>query len=643
MHRSAVRALLLLAARLPAAAYAGSCNVGSKRSCDADDLTATSEVFFFVNRTDSNEGLETYDATVIFHWGVENVTLGRRSYRIGDPIGLSNTYQYDEAGYYEVGYTLIFEDDAAAGCSGDTFGSTSVLKMERAPDRCDWDVEEPPASLPAPTPSPVAVPPAVPSCHVSYRYACNPVNLTAESIVYFAVNPVESNEGFETFDATVIFHWGAESVTVDRTQYLIGQPLGLRNAYQYDAEGYYDVGYTLIFGDEAAGGCSGKTYGKTSTLKMDLDECAWDAELPSPTPSPIFAVADPAPAVPAVNTGPGGSNGNGGTPPKPESHGSPNDPSSTCSVHYDYSCDPDTSVASFDVYFIVHAAESNEEFDTYQAKGIFHWGEEDKTTGSQQYRIGDPVGLSSTYQYGKAGSYDIGYTLVFEDDTAASCSGRTFSERITMQMDPMNECSFDDEEAATETPTPALSPLEANGDPGPDGSTCNLCGPDQIRLNNPVILNGEMNDCAGVYTFMAKNHEQGSADCVSVQQTLSSTCCSDHGVEPGQIDSPGFSPDLPTTPVEGTPVGSQPSPAVGEDILDVPTTTASGTSAGSQPLPPVPSVDEDTNSAGVEDNETVNSPMPSSTPVASKDSNDASSMSCHLGQCLLMLALIWVR
>lgn len=63
---------------------------------------------------------------------------------------MSNTYQYVNEGYYKTGYTVKFEDDAAAGCSGRTFGydsptdpKSTILRMERTPNSCEWGAETP--------------------------------------------------------------------------------------------------------------------------------------------------------------------------------------------------------------------------------------------------------------------------------------------------------------------------------------------------------------------------------------------------------------------------------------------------------------------------------------------------------------------
>ncbi|KAL9181978.1 hypothetical protein ACHAXT_012321 [Thalassiosira profunda] len=149
---------LLLAALLPSATRA-TCNVGYSAACSAVEFTVTSNVFFNVNATASNEGESTYNATVTFHWGPEDTTVGPQLYNISEPVGLSSTYQYEKEGYYPVGYTLVFHDENAAGCSGNTYNSIKTTLMERTPSRCEVGAE-----TPVPTGSPtVSMMPSVSS------------------------------------------------------------------------------------------------------------------------------------------------------------------------------------------------------------------------------------------------------------------------------------------------------------------------------------------------------------------------------------------------------------------------------------------------------------------------------------------------
>lgn len=129
-------------------ANANTCNVGFSATCDPIKFTATSNVFVHVNRTSSNADVKTFNATIVFHWGVDDFTIPSASYNIShkaapDVVALSNTFEYSAEGFYPAGYSVSFDDDAANGCSGKTFGSIKTLKMERTPSVCKWDAETP--------------------------------------------------------------------------------------------------------------------------------------------------------------------------------------------------------------------------------------------------------------------------------------------------------------------------------------------------------------------------------------------------------------------------------------------------------------------------------------------------------------------
>eukprot|EP00579_Thalassiosira_antarctica_P021504 CAMPEP_0201972330 /NCGR_PEP_ID=MMETSP0904-20121228/41280_1 /ASSEMBLY_ACC=CAM_ASM_000553 /TAXON_ID=420261 /ORGANISM="Thalassiosira antarctica, Strain CCMP982" /LENGTH=214 /DNA_ID=CAMNT_0048522123 /DNA_START=46 /DNA_END=691 /DNA_ORIENTATION=- len=144
--------LLLLASlllSLPTTHASASCNVVYEATCDSVNFTATSNVFFYVNHTESNKDVETYNATVIFHWDIENITESSKPYKIGDPFGLSNTFEYTNEGYYEAGYSIIFDDDAAAGCS-----KKNIRIIESFKDGTDAECGEWGAVTPKPTMTP---------------------------------------------------------------------------------------------------------------------------------------------------------------------------------------------------------------------------------------------------------------------------------------------------------------------------------------------------------------------------------------------------------------------------------------------------------------------------------------------------------
>eukprot|EP00581_Thalassiosira_minuscula_P018774 CAMPEP_0183715574 /NCGR_PEP_ID=MMETSP0737-20130205/9733_1 /TAXON_ID=385413 /ORGANISM="Thalassiosira miniscula, Strain CCMP1093" /LENGTH=605 /DNA_ID=CAMNT_0025944677 /DNA_START=89 /DNA_END=1903 /DNA_ORIENTATION=+ len=481
--------LVLAFVLFPKATYA-SCNIGSQATCSAANFTATITAFFQVHPTESNKDFTTYDATVIFHWGTENITAGSQPYVIGEAIGLSHTYPFENEGHYDVGYTLTFEDDAASGCSGKTFHKIIPLTMERTPlsNRCVWEDEdeaqpsnngltnsENGAALGATaSSSSEAGTSSVPStteasCTVSYQPSCDPVNITATSNVFFTVHATTPNTEFETYNATLIFHWGSESVTTGSQSYRMDDAIGLGNMYQYEDAGYYQVGYTLIFDDNAMAGCSGNSYSQFYSLEMTpLSKCIWHEEMPPPTVSPTAWMSPT--AIPASPTNApmtiqpsSGGNDDGERTPNPTTS-SPSIPTvvnetESCSVGYTSSCNVANLTATSNIFFVVHPTASNTQVEatTYDATVTFHWGSESIATGSQSYLIGNAIGLSNTFQFENEGSYDVGYTLTFGEDAAGGCTGETYRSSVVLVMKKdslSSSCSF----VAAESPWPSVSP-----------------------------------------------------------------------------------------------------------------------------------------------------------------------------------------
>lgn len=133
-----------------------SCDIGYSSSCEADvvatgtagqgvsarDFSAKTKVRFHVKRTAGNAYDDTYMATVTFNWGLGEETVGPLPYAIGTTHEVESTYRYANPGYYDVGTTLVFdgiyEDDAAAACSGKRFPTSSKLLVQSAPANCEW-------------------------------------------------------------------------------------------------------------------------------------------------------------------------------------------------------------------------------------------------------------------------------------------------------------------------------------------------------------------------------------------------------------------------------------------------------------------------------------------------------------------------
>ena len=88
------------------------------------------------------------------------------------------------------------------------------------------------------------------------------------------------------YPVTAIFHWGVENTTITDT-YEPGKQQKVSETYFYDNNGYHTTGFSLVFGDGAAG-CTGKTLSHLDTLQLGMDNngCGFDAETPPPTPVP---------------------------------------------------------------------------------------------------------------------------------------------------------------------------------------------------------------------------------------------------------------------------------------------------------------------------------------------------------------------
>ncbi|KAL7542502.1 hypothetical protein ACHAWF_007195 [Thalassiosira exigua] len=273
-----------------------SCSVNYQYSCDPYNSTATFDLSFMVISTKSNEGSDFFNATVEFRSGGGDFAISSQAHQIGSQINLTHTFFYENEGHYDVGYTLTFEDQAAAGCFGETFSESSVLYMKPL-EKCDWDATAMPSAAPqvpvvdfidtsAPAETPkftLAHSPAASqtSCSIAYQSTCDPVSSNATSSVFFHVNPTASNEDEKSYNATVIFHWGLQNVTVGPSLYHIGDPISLTRTFHYEDDGFYDVGYTLTFEDNAAAECYGKTFRQEKVLTMEPFECDWGSKSPS--------------------------------------------------------------------------------------------------------------------------------------------------------------------------------------------------------------------------------------------------------------------------------------------------------------------------------------------------------------------------
>jgi hypothetical protein len=138
------------------------------------------------------------------------------------------------------------------------------------------------------------------SCRWEYSSSCNPGSKKASYDVTFEVDNV-SSANQDGYPVTVIFHWGVEKEEITDT-YIPGNLITLSESYTYDDEGYYTTGFSLIFGDGAAG-CEGKTITRMETLEMGSSCDFIDGVAPPPTPAPVGAeTPEPTPAPDGVET-----------------------------------------------------------------------------------------------------------------------------------------------------------------------------------------------------------------------------------------------------------------------------------------------------------------------------------------------------
>ena len=109
---------------------------------------------------------------------------------------------------------------------------------------------------------------------------------------------VFSNEDIDGFPVTAIFHWGVENTTVTDV-YQPGERNTINDTYYYNEAGFYTTGFSLVFGEGAAG-CSGKTITNLDTLGLSSG-CSFDAETPPPTPGSTVVISPEPTMMPTKN------------------------------------------------------------------------------------------------------------------------------------------------------------------------------------------------------------------------------------------------------------------------------------------------------------------------------------------------------
>jgi len=137
------------------------------------------------------------------------------------------------------------------------------------------------------------------TCRWSFSSGCKTNPKSATYNVVFEVDRVSSNVNIDAFPVTTIFHWGDANTTVTDT-YGPGKTNRISDTYLYDTNGFYTTGFSLTFGDGAAG-CSGKTITDLYTLELGTSVCNFDGVTSPPTPVPTTVETQEPTEVPSKN------------------------------------------------------------------------------------------------------------------------------------------------------------------------------------------------------------------------------------------------------------------------------------------------------------------------------------------------------
>jgi len=121
--------------------------------------------FSFRFDDNSTNAAETIDAVITFNWGV-SIDTTSETLDVGKPYTFENTYAYDEAGYYVVGYEISFQ----AGCGDGSASSSALLRVEE--DSCKYGVT---TNAPTVTSYPSATPTVSPAASATTRIETQPI------------------------------------------------------------------------------------------------------------------------------------------------------------------------------------------------------------------------------------------------------------------------------------------------------------------------------------------------------------------------------------------------------------------------------------------------------------------------------------
>jgi hypothetical protein len=126
------------------------------------------------------------------------------------------------------------------------------------------------------------------NCPWNYRSNCSTSSKQVTYDVTFEVDTGDSNSDNDGYSVTATFYWGDGSENVKITDtFSTGESHTISESHNYDNDGSYLTGFSLVFGDGARG-CAGKTIPKMDTLEMG-NSCGFSessALPPAPGPTP---------------------------------------------------------------------------------------------------------------------------------------------------------------------------------------------------------------------------------------------------------------------------------------------------------------------------------------------------------------------
>ena len=91
------------------------------------------------------------------------------------------------------------------------------------------------------------------------------------SVTYIITHYIDNGEELE-YNATVVFHWGPTDTNLGSQTYSSDEINKETSTYQYDEEGEYNVGHTIIF--EEGSGCEGRISESYTLLSLEDRWCA---------------------------------------------------------------------------------------------------------------------------------------------------------------------------------------------------------------------------------------------------------------------------------------------------------------------------------------------------------------------------------